>query len=344
MSGYGVRCWVAGFLPVPNMADSAPLPLTVLGGFLGSGKTTLLNHILRTRHGLRVLVMVNDFGSINVDASLIESSNTAQGVINLNNGCVCCTMGGELMAALIKVEQMAPHLDWVIIEGSGVSDPKKIAQIGRAGAGFQLRSIVTLADASSIRETAQDRYVGDMVARQLKSAHLILLNKIDLISQQQRADVAQWLGGIAPEALIVETVNAEIDWDIFFSQFQSAGSRSLPGSGRVFEFPAALKTGPDNIMRHLISLTIEQSAPYDEEKLKQALAELDPFIFRIKGVVATGCEAKPFLLQYSPNGRYELNAYKGGDSDITGKLVVIGSSSLHEDSLRKIFTSAQIKP
>ncbi len=328
---------------VPDMADSAPLPLTVVGGFLGSGKTTLLNHILRTRHGLRILVMVNDFGSINVDASLIESSNRAQGVISLNNGCVCCTMGGELMAALIKVERLAQHLDWVIIEGSGVSDPKKIAQIGRAGAGFQLRSIVTLADASSIRETAADRYVGDVVERQLKSAHLILLNKMDLVSQQQRADTSKWLDEIAPGAVIVETVNAEIDWDILFGPFQSGRSGSTHGSAGIFGFPHSLKIVSDDYTRHFTSLTILQSAPYDEERLKQVLARLDSSVFRIKGVVTTGCEAKPFLLQYSPNGRYELNAYKGDDSDIAGKLVVIGSSGLDKDSLRQLFTSAQLE-
>ena len=325
------------------MADSVPLPLTVLGGFLGSGKTTLVNHVLRTRHGLRVLVMVNDFGDINVDASLIESSNMAQGVINLNNGCVCCTMGGELMAALIKVEQLAAHLDWVIIEGSGVSDPKKIAQIGRAGAGFELRSIVTLADASSIRDIAADRYVGEMVVRQLKSAHLILLNKTDLANPQQRADITKWLDKIAPEAITVETVGAEIDWDILFGLSPPDSNEPLRRSDRTFDFSTALKATLDNSVRHFANLTIGQSAPYEEEQLKRVLAELDASVFRIKGVVTIGYEANPFLLQYSPNGRYELNAYKGGDIGITGKLVIIGNSRLDKDSLYKLFNLAQLR-
>jgi G3E family GTPase len=322
------------------MAD-AQLPMTIVGGFLGAGKTTLLNHILRTRHGLRVLVMVNDFGRINIDASLIESTDAAQGIIALSNGCVCCAMAGELMGALMKIEALAPDLDWMIIEGSGVSDPGKIAQIGRAGGKFQLRSIVVVVDASSIRETAADRYVGDMVLQQLASAHMILLNKIDLVDEPGRLALARWLAGKAPEAVMVEAIDAEIDWEILLDPSWSGKETGLPATKNPFDFLAPLKTGPAGSAR-FVALTIEQTATYDEDRLKQVLGALDASVLRIKGIVRIGSGEGPFLLQYSPNRQCELSAFRGAGSSAAGKLVVVGSAGLDKESVQRQFNSAQV--
>src|SRR5690606_6020411 len=93
---------------------SQPIPLTVLGGFLGAGKTTVLNHLLSAPHGLRLMVLVNDFGAVNIDASLIRGVSD-DGVVSLRNGCVCCSMGGELMNTLMRIEKQASHIDGLII-------------------------------------------------------------------------------------------------------------------------------------------------------------------------------------------------------------------------------------
>lgn len=324
------------------MTKPAQLPMTVLGGFLGSGKTTLLNNILRARHGLRILVMVNDFGSLNVDASLIESTNGAQDVINLTNGCVCCSMGGELVGALLKVEELVPELDWLIIEGSGVSDPKKIAQIGRVGGNFLLKSIVTVVDAGSVRQMAQDRYVGDVVLQQIEAADLIVSNKLDLIDDKQRIDTSAWLSEHAPSAMIFESVQAQVDWEILWGSPLTDGSVSKGKADYDFKFLQPFGASRDSTARSFSTLTIQQGAPYDETKLRSVLQSLPESVFRIKGIVAVGSNAQPCLLQYSPNKQVELQEIASNHSGLGGRLVAIGSSGLNIGYLEQLFSSAEL--
>jgi G3E family GTPase len=316
--------------------------MTVLGGFLGSGKTTLLNNILRARHGLRILVMVNDFGSLNVDASLIESTDGAQDVINLTNGCVCCSMGGELISALLKVEALVPELDWLIIEGSGVSDPKKIAQIGRVGGNFLLKSIVTVVDAGSVRHMAQDRYVGDVVLQQIEAADLIISNKLDLIDDQQRIETTAWLNEHAPSALIFESVQARVDWEILWGGPLPDDSVLKRKADYDFKLLQPFGVPRDSTARNFSTLTIQQDSSYDETKLRSVLRNLPDSVFRIKGIVAVGNDAQPCLLQYSPNKQFELQALIQPHSRLSGGLVAVGSSGLNMGSLEQLFTSAEL--
>lgn len=313
------------------------LPLTILGGFLGSGKTTLVNHLLRNRQGLRVLVMVNDFGSIDVDASLIESGGAAQGVVSLKNGCVCCSMAADLMRALLDAERMAGELDWMIIEASGVSDPGKIAQIGRAGGVFDLESVVTLADAASVREMAADRYVGDMVQKQIAAAHVVLLNKSDLVAADQCAAAHAWLRERAPRATIVTTVGAQVDWELLRGPSAQAAGQQAGATG----FLAGDQGGFGRPAADLRSLAIEQVAPYDPHRLRQVLERLGPEVFRVKGVVFMDGAAGPFLLQYAPNRQHALTEIRDGAAGLAGGLVIVGSPRLNEQALRQLFQEAQ---
>lgn len=316
--------------------------MTVLGGFLGSGKTTLLNNILRAPHGLRILVMVNDFGSLNVDASLIESTNGAQDVINLTNGCVCCSMGGELVNALLKVEALAPELDWLIIEGSGVSDPRKIAQIGKVGGNFLLKSIVTVVDASSVRQMAEDRYVGDVVVQQIEAADVIVLNKLDLIGDEQRIETSAWLRKHAPSASIFESVQAQLDWEVLLDSPLPDSSSSKSTADYDLKLVRPFGVPSEGTARNFATLTIQQNGPYDETKLRIVLSSLPESVLRIKGIVAVGSDARSCLLQYSPNKQFELQAVMQKHSGLDGRLVAIGDSGLNKGSLEQLFSSAEI--
>lgn len=191
------------------------IPVTVIGGYLGAGKTTLLNYILLHTQGIRYAVLVNDFGSINIDADLIESQEDE--VINLANGCICCSMAGGLTNAMFAIREREPRPDRVLIEASGVSDPHKIAQNAYLP-GFCLDSILVLADAELIRKHAKDKYVAKQVVQQLKSADLLLLTKLDLISDEQRRQVREWLNDLVPEIRIVEVNNGLLPLELFFAE------------------------------------------------------------------------------------------------------------------------------
>ena len=184
------------------------LPLTVIGGFLGAGKTTLLNHWLRHAAGQRLAVLVNDFGALNIDAALIEAS--AGDTIALTNGCVCCQIGDDLSLALMKVLDSGVAFDGVVIEASGVSDPWRIAQLGRADPGLALDGVIVLVDASVALTQSRDPLLADTLVRQLKAADLVIVNKTDLVTHEARTALHHWIESVAGRVPQFETAQAEV--------------------------------------------------------------------------------------------------------------------------------------
>ena len=174
------------------------IPITVIGGYLGAGKTTLLNRLLQNPDGRRLGVIVNDFGAIGIDAELLAAASDT-GVINLPNGCVCCTLGGDLFETLISLRDADEPPDHIVIEASGVADPAVAAAWGTS-AGFDSGGVIVLAAADSIRRQLVDKYVGGEVERQLAGADLIVLTKADLCSGSERRAACTVIESIAQSA------------------------------------------------------------------------------------------------------------------------------------------------
>lgn len=152
-----------------------PLPLTVIAGYLGAGKTTLINRLLAEDHGLKLLVMVNDFGAINIDAELLASAD--EDTIALTNGCVCCTMWADLFMAMGDALDRRPRPDHLIVEASGVADPARIANASIAEPEMTYAGIVTVVDGQAFESLSRDELVGPQICGQVSQSDLILVSK-----------------------------------------------------------------------------------------------------------------------------------------------------------------------
>jgi G3E family GTPase len=185
-----------------------PIPITILTGFLGSGKTTLLNHLLHSDHGLRVAVMVNDFGAVNIDSELVVSVDGDDAdMVSLSNGCICCTIRGDLLRAMIDLLRRTETPEYIIIETSGVSDPAGVAStfmMPDLKPFVRLDSILTVIDAEQGGDALQgDHYF--LAMSQVGVADIVVINKADLVDGVQLQEIKTWVREIVPRARILET-------------------------------------------------------------------------------------------------------------------------------------------
>ena len=157
------------------MSDSVtiPVPFTVIGGFLGAGKTTLLNHLLAQSSGIRFAVLVNDFGDLNIDESLI-SSHDGQ-TISLANGCVCCSISNDFNQTVINLVKRIEEFDQVVVEASGVSEPDRIMDIARLDPELSPGGIVVLVDAAEVQNRSTDRYINTVSYTHLTLPTILLV-------------------------------------------------------------------------------------------------------------------------------------------------------------------------
>jgi len=244
------------------------IPVTVVGGYLGAGKTTLVNHLLRHADGLQLGVLVNDFGELPIDASLIEGEE--DGVLSLAGGCVCCAIGSDLLAALERIATRAPrHL---LLETSGVALPGPVAATIRLLPGFAPDAVLVLADAETVRAQAADRYMGDTILRQLAQADLVLLNKADLAAPAQRGATRDWLAAVAPRARVLETTRGDLPLAV------ALGAGPGRGGGGAFRLAG------DAAQRYE-SLALRPQHPVDVPALARALAQPALGVLRAKGVL-----------------------------------------------------------
>ncbi len=185
------------------------LPVTVIGGYLGTGKTTLVNHLLRRAGGLRLCVLVNDFGAVPIDRDLIVAASGD--MLEISGGCVCCSYGSDLMETLGALHRNLPGVEHVLLEASGVALPGAVASSVSLLPSFRVDGIVVLADAETVRARADDIFLGDTIHRQLAAADLVLLNRCDLAGGEASRETVCWLGTAAPRARIVRAERAAIE-------------------------------------------------------------------------------------------------------------------------------------
>ncbi|RKE39665.1 G3E family GTPase [Paraburkholderia sp. BL23I1N1] len=243
-----------------------PIALVVLGGYLGAGKTTMLNQVLSMAGQRRIAVLVNDFGDINIDAALIRERT--DDVINLENGCICCSIGGRLVDALVKISARPERPELLIIEASGVSDPVKIAQIGLLDRAFRLVGIIVAVDAERIGATLLDPYVGDIVRRQITGATALVLTKTDLVTGQEKGAATAAVLSLATTSILVEAVNGQIPPALIFDA--SVVPRHRAGGLGV------TKEGVSNRHLDICSFSFRSDFPLDRKNSEQRFATCPP--------------------------------------------------------------------
>ena len=211
----GTRTSAPGALVAPVEPVNAPLPVTILTGFLGAGKTTLLNHILTNQQGVKTAVLVNEFGEIGIDNDLIVA--TGDDMVELSNGCICCTINGELLEAVYRLLERPEKLDYLVVETTGLADPLPVAM---TFLGSDLRdltrldSIITLVDAENFSE---DLLQGEVARAQIVYGDMLLLNKCDLVSEERLQQLESQLREIKTDARILRCVKGEVPLPLLLS-------------------------------------------------------------------------------------------------------------------------------
>jgi G3E family GTPase len=210
-------------------------PVTIISGYLGAGKTTLVNSLLARCPDRQLAVVVNDFGSVPIDPGLIRGTDA----LSVSHGCACCTRASDLLRAIGRLLSRQPAPEQVLIEASGVSDPRRIAE-AIVLHGLRLDGIVVLADAEGVRSHGEDAMVGPWVRHQLDSADLIVLNKTDLVSDTERASVRHWISEVAPEAHVVETSHGRVPVSLVLADPETDEPRAVER-----RFPPGRPAHPD---------------------------------------------------------------------------------------------------
>ncbi|AYF86574.1 GTP-binding protein [Pseudomonas sp. JS3066] len=263
------------------MSKRNPIPVTIVSGFLGAGKTTLLNRILTSDHGLRMAVMVNDFGAINIDSQLIVSQT--QTMVSLANGCICCTVESDLIEQLGRLlDDRANRPEYIVIEASGVSNPSKIANTLRYPQfreALAIDSILTVVDAEQFGQL--DGAMAQLAMEQLDVADIIVVNKVDRVGREQiDALKARWF---YPNARVLESQYGEVPLELVLGVGRfKAGWSFRPAAVASAPVVAAVKEEDHSVIFETWSFASER--PMSLKALRQALSALPADIYRAKGV------------------------------------------------------------
>jgi G3E family GTPase len=273
------------------MMDS--VPVTVLTGYLGAGKTTLLNRILTYEHGKKVAVIINEFGEVGIDNQLVI--NTDEEIFEMNNGCICCTVRGDLIRIIGNLMRRRDQFDHLVIETTGLADPAPVIQTFFMDEDVQslshLDAVVTVVDAKHIWQ----HWDADEAQEQIAFADVILLNKVDLVSSEELNELENRIRSMNAMAKVYQTRDAQVEME------------SILGV-QAFDLNRALEIDPEflneTVHEHdatVGSVALVESSALDGEKLNNWIGELlrtqGPDIFRMKGILNIAGEPDRFVFQ-----------------------------------------------
>jgi len=287
------------------------VPVLLVAGYLGAGKTTLLNHLLANPGGRRIAAIVNDFGSIDIDAGLLGT--VSEGVVSLKNGCICCSLQGDLLRTLASVIKRASPPDAIVIETSGISDPAEIIRNLMDPVIFKvapLETVVTLVDARRVMDEpglAQD----PLWRSQLRAADFVLLTKTDLLADGERMRIVEIIGRHKPASVLFDVVDGAVAPDLLF--------------GRTVAEPRVISKPAPSASEPFASVSWSSQSPLSLARFQRVVSTLAPRTLRMKGVfLFTDHPGQPMLFQ-CVGARATLSASPLPPPDgLTAQLVLIG--------------------
>ncbi len=257
------------------------VPILLVTGFLGAGKTTLVNHVLANAGGKRIAAVVNDFGAINIDAELVASAS--DGVISLANGCICCSLEGDLLRTLATLMRRAPRPDAIVIETSGVADPADIVRnlmdpvIWREA---PLETVLCVLDATAALDDA-------LLRSQVRAADIVALTKLDLAGAAARDGSRAAVAAINPRAAIIEADHGQVPPELLFP--------AIPDGARAPRDPGRKRPISDQF--ETVSWSCDR--PLSLPRLQAAIGTLAPKLVRAKGLFETlELPGRQMLLQF----------------------------------------------
>ncbi|AFZ48374.1 cobalamin synthesis protein P47K [Cyanobacterium stanieri PCC 7202] len=263
------------------MASNSTIPVTVLTGYLGAGKTTLLNRILTHEHGKKVAVIVNEYGEVGIDNQLVIDAD--EEIFEMNNGCICCTVRGDLIRIIGNLMKRRHKFDHIVIETTGLADPAPVIQTFFVDEDMQekllLDAVVTVIDAKHI----QQHWDAHEAEEQIAFADIILLNKTDLVSAEELKELEAKIKGMNRMAKIYHTQNSAVEMD------KILGVKAFDLSNALEVDPEFLGEEAHEHDNSVYSIAMVEEKPIDTNKLKSWIGEVlrtqGVDIFRMKGII-----------------------------------------------------------